>query len=72
MVLRGQQCADVALEHEVRLHSPLDSLNDFRIDSVYKITDLLADVLLPLRQRVNVFVDPRIFLVSHCCNICEA
>ena len=65
VVLRGQQCADVSLEHEVRLHPPLDRLDDLRIDGVHKITDLLADVLLPLRQRVDVLVDPRILLIRH-------
>jgi hypothetical protein len=72
VVLRGQQRADVALEHEIGLHPPLNGLFDFRINSMHKITDLLADDLLPLGERVDVLVDPRILLISHCCNISEA
>ena len=65
MVLRGQQRADVALEHEVGLHGPLDRLADLRISRVREFPNLPADLLLPGGQRVDVGVHPRIPLTGH-------
>ena len=49
MIFGRKQCADVALEHEIRLHPPLDGLNHLRVDGMDKIANLLADLLLPRR-----------------------
>jgi len=55
----GQQCADVALQHEVGLHLPFDRLLDLQIGGVDELADLVADGLLPVGQRVDVLVDAR-------------
>ena len=72
MILCGEQGADVSFEHEVGLHAPLDSLDNLGIGGVDKVANLLTDLLLPLGQRLDVGVHPRILLIRHCCNICEA
>src|SRR5262249_60210731 len=46
VVLRGQQRAYVARQHEVRLPGPLDGLGDLVICGVDKVADLPADGLL--------------------------
>ena len=60
MVLGGEQRGDVALEDEVRLNGPLDCLGDLGVGLVEEVTNLVADRLLPLGQRVDVVVDPGI------------
>jgi hypothetical protein len=65
VILRGQQCADVALEHEVRLYPPLDGLDNLRVRGVHKVADLPTDVLLPGRERIDVLIDPRVLLICH-------
>ena len=47
MIFCGEQCADVALEYEIGLDSPLDRFDDFRVDGMNKITNLLTNLLLP-------------------------
>jgi hypothetical protein len=60
VIFRRQQGADVALEHEVRLHGALDGLPDLGVGGVRELAHLLADRLLPVREPPDVFVDPRI------------
>jgi hypothetical protein len=57
VVLRRQQRADVALQHEVRELRALDRLLDRWIGSVHQRADLAADGLLPLGQRIDVGVN---------------
>lgn len=49
VVLRREQGADVALEHEVRLLATLDRLGDVRIGRMNQLTDLPTASLLPGR-----------------------
>jgi len=49
MILRTEQGADVAVEHEVRLDGALDRLFDGRVCLVHEVADFLTDRLLPLR-----------------------
>ena len=49
VVLRGEQRADVAVEHEVRLDRPLDRLLDRGVRLMDEIAHPLADLLLPVR-----------------------
>ena len=57
VVLRRQQCADVALQNEVGAVGELDRLGDLRVGGVDQVSDLVADVLLPGGQGVDVRVD---------------
>jgi len=57
VILCGEQRTYVALEHEVRLDRPLDRLDDVRIGGVDQIAKLVAELALPVRQRVDVRVD---------------
>src|SRR5205823_7967163 len=65
VVLGGQQRADVALQHEVRLPGALDGLLDLRVGGVHQVAYLPADVTLPVGQRVDVGVDPWILGIAH-------
>ena len=65
MVLRREQRDDVALEHEVGLDGPLDRLLDLGVGLVDDVPNLLADPSLPVRQGVDVGVDPGILRVTH-------
>src|SRR3954451_19854082 len=65
VVLRREQGADVPVEEEVRPNRPLDRLDDLLVGGVNDLTDLAADLLLPLRERVDVGVDPRVPGVAH-------
>ncbi len=65
MILRGQERADVALEHEVRLPRALDRLDNVRVGEVDQLADRATDGLLPLGQRVDVGVDPWVRDVGH-------
>ena len=58
VVLGRQQRGDVAVQHEVRLNGPLDRLDHLGIGGMHEIPDLLADLLLPVGQLVDVGVDP--------------
>ena len=65
MVLRRQQRGDVAVQHEVRLDGSFDRLDHLGINGMHEIPDLLADLLLPVGQLVDVGVDPRVLVVGH-------
>src|SRR5215207_2414690 len=47
MIFGGEQCADVALQYEIGLDSPLDRFHDLRVDGMNKIANLLTNLLLP-------------------------
>jgi hypothetical protein len=55
VILGGEECADVALKHEVRLHRALDRLCDVRVGCVDQVAQLIADVLRLARKRAAVF-----------------
>ncbi len=65
MVLGRKQGADVALHHEVRLDRALDGLDDLGVGGMDQIADLAADILLPLRQGVDVAVNAWIGGIGH-------
>ena len=65
MVLRGQQGADVALQHEIRTIRALDRFDDLGIGRVNQLADLPADGLLPLGKRLDVRVDTLVRRVRH-------
>ena len=65
MVLSGQQGADVALKHEVRLARALDGFCNLGVGSMNQGAHLAADLLLPMRKYINVGVDPRIKRLTH-------
>jgi hypothetical protein len=52
VVLRCEEGADVALEHEVGLYGALDRLDDFGVGGVDQVAELLADALLPIGSRL--------------------
>lgn len=54
VVLRRQQGADVALQHEVRTVGELDGFGDLSVGSVDQIADFAADGLLPIGQGIDV------------------
>ena len=57
VILGREERADVALEHEVRLDRALDGLLDLGIGGVDQRANLETDLLLPIRQIVDVDVD---------------
>jgi hypothetical protein len=63
VVLGGEEGTDVAVEHEVRLHAPLDHLGELGVGLVDQVAELCADLLLPVGQSGDVVVDLRIALV---------
>ena len=65
MVLRREECADVAVEDEVGLHGPLDCLLDGRVRLVDEVPDPSEEVPLPVGQGIEPGVDPRILRVRH-------
>src|SRR3954453_19715247 len=60
VVLRGQERADVAVQHEVGLHRPLDGLLDLGVSGPHNLAQLATDPLLPVRQPVYVRIDSRV------------
>jgi hypothetical protein len=62
VILGGEQSADVALEHEVRLNPALDRLLHLRVPGMDEIAHLAADRLLPIEKRVDVGIDARVLL----------
>lgn len=60
MVFGGEQCADVALKHEVRLACALDSFCYLGVGSVDQCANFATDLLLPLRKGIDIGVDARI------------
>jgi hypothetical protein len=65
VILRRQECGDVAVEDEVGLDRTLDRLDHLGIGLVGDLSHLAADRLLPPRQRVDVLVHARIDVVGH-------
>ena len=65
VVLRGEQRADIAIEVEMGLDGVLDLLEHIGIGRVEELADLLADLSLPLGQRIDVVVDARIDHIRH-------
>src|SRR5690349_14333789 len=63
MVLRSEQRADIAMQRKIGLPGALDGLGHLRVGRVYQISHLAANILLPARKSVNVFVDARVGLV---------
>jgi hypothetical protein len=63
MVSGGEQRADGPVEHEVGPHGSLDRLGHLRVGGVNQVAESLADIALPVRQRVDVVIDPLIFVV---------
>src|SRR6266446_9960523 len=57
MILRSEQCAYVAIQRKIGLLGALDGLGHVRVGGVYQISHLAAHLLLPARERMNVFVD---------------
>jgi len=64
VVLRGEQHAHVSVQEEERQLVALDRFGDLRVGSVDQGADL-TDVLLPVRQRVDVGVYASISRVGH-------
>ena len=65
VVLRRQQGADVALQHEVRAVGALDGLGHLSVGAMDQIADLPADGLLPIGQGIDVGVNARVGRVCH-------
>src|ERR1700730_3798633 len=65
VVLRRQQRADVALQHEVRPVGALDGFGYLRVRGVDQVADLAADGLLPIGQGVDVGIHARVGTVRH-------
>jgi len=65
VVLCCEQRADVSVQDEVRLNRSLYGLDHFLVRGVDQIPDLSAKGLLPVGQRIDVLVDPRISGVAH-------
>ena len=64
VIFGGEKRAHVALEHEVRLHRPLDRLDHFPVRSVDQVAQPATDRLLPVGKRVDVIVDTRVSLIA--------
>src|SRR5215207_4024154 len=65
VVLRRQQRANIALQHEVRTVGALDGLANLGVGGVNQIADLAADGLLPIGQGIDVGVNARVGGVCH-------
>ena len=63
MILRSQQRADVAIQRKIGLLCALDGLGHIRVGGMHQISHLAAHILLPDRERINVFVDAGVGLV---------
>lgn len=63
VVLAGQQCAHVTVEHEVGLHRAFDRLLDVGFGGVNQVAQLAAQIASPIRQSVEVVVDAGVSLV---------
>jgi hypothetical protein len=64
MILRSQQRADVALQRKIGLPGALDGLAHLRVGGMHQLSHLAAYLLLPTRERMNVFVDAGVRLVG--------
>src|SRR6478672_6216796 len=65
MVFRGEQGANVALKHEVRLARALDSLCYLRVGLVDRGAHLAANILLPRRNGLDVGINSWIGHMFH-------
>jgi hypothetical protein len=63
MILRSQQRADVAMQRKIGLLGALDGLGHLRISGMHQISHLATHLLLPARERLNVFIDAGVSLV---------
>src|SRR3989442_13588656 len=63
MILRSEQCADVAMQRKIGLLCALDGLGHLRVGGMHQISHLAANILLPARERLNVFIDAGVGLV---------
>src|SRR5262249_27384626 len=66
VILGGQQRADVALQHEVRMVGALDGFCNLWVGGADQLANLAADGLLPNGQGIDVGVNPWVGGVSHC------
>jgi hypothetical protein len=64
VVLSRQKRACGAIEHEVGLHGPLDSLGHLGIGGVNEIAQLAADRVLLVGEQFDVDVDPVVGLIT--------
>ena len=64
MVSGGDQRAYVALKREVGLYRSLDRLAYLWVSGVDQVAKLLADLPLPVGQRVDVIIDALIFVID--------
>src|SRR5712691_6368621 len=64
MILGSQQRADVAIQRKIGLLCALDGLGHVRVGGMHQISHLAANILLPARQSLNVFVDAGVGLVG--------
>src|SRR5205807_3955407 len=65
VVLGRQQGADVSLQHEVRLPGALDGFGYVLVDAMNQFANLATDRLLPIGQRFDVGINPRVGDVGH-------
>ncbi len=63
MIPRAQQRADVAIQRKIGLPGALDGLGHLWVCGVYQVSHLAANLLLPARERSNVFVNAWVGLV---------
>src|SRR5256886_3242771 len=63
MILRSEQRAYVAMQRKIGLLCALDSLGHLRVGGMHQISHLAANLLLPARESMNVFVDAGVGLV---------
>src|SRR5207244_1498365 len=63
MILRSEQRTDVAMQRKIGPIGALDGLGHVRVGGVHQISHLAAHLLLPARERLNVFVDAGVGLI---------
>ncbi len=63
MILRSEQRTYVAIQRKIGLFCALDGLGHVRVGGMHQISHLAANLLLPARERRNVFVDAGVGLV---------
>ncbi len=63
MILSSEQRAYVAIQRKIWLLCALDSLGHVRVGGMHQISHLAANILLPARESMNVFVDAGVGLV---------
>jgi len=64
MILGSKPRADVALQRTIGLPGAFDSLAHLRVGGMHQISHLAAQLLLPVRESLNVVVDPGVGLVG--------